>query len=588
MAAAKFDPQTFFQRADNIALHVPAAELFGLLKRTFDLPAQWAALVTRTTGDHVLVPASGKVDGADAEDVLFARVSPLNIVLEEEGIATRDGYRCRAEVRLRLRLTAESTELRSFINAVLGSHRVVQLAAIARYLQPAIRVALARAAAENDAADLIDAGSSESVAAKLAEAADAPCFTAGLMLDDQPTVVFDSQTVRQIRENEQEALRRHAEHTAARQLQEARQQAQAQHLDHLASLLGRLEEMATASPDVELPDLIRSFSERERGEVYGALFATEPATSQTQWVAAAAGDTLLFFDPEHPDVPDRKCRIAGDAGSVRSIQALCDPAGGIVLLLGAATGIYRWPVGGTEAESTLLVEGAPEVRGGFNAATLVGDRVFGSHSELGLYEWHAGEPNAARPIFESMTNDAKAIRGVCFLDGALYCSIDDRVIQWPADGTGDAPSNIYTGSMTTITALCPTSQGLFAGNGDGDILHWPTGQDSKPQRLHTGLQRAAESVWALSSHGVHRLVYADTSLQVHSRVLGDSYSCRYEAGGQTLRRVEVALDLLVATNDLRDRLIYWKPSQPQRPTSIANVARLCGHSIQDACLVPKA
>jgi len=587
MAASKFDPRTFFQRVDNIALHVSAAELFGLLTRTLDLPAQWAALVTRTTGDHVLVPASGKVDGANAEDVLFARVSPFDIVHEEEGITTRDGYRCRAEVRLRLRLTAESTELRSFTNAVIGSHRVVQIAGIARYLEPAIRVALARAAADKDAADLMDARSSESVATVLADAVEAPCFSAGLTLDDQPTVAFDSQTLRQIRENEQEALRKHAEHAAARQLQEAREQAQAQHLDHLASLLSRLEEMAAASPDVELPELIRSFSERERGEVYGALFAAEPATRQTEWVVIAAGDTLLFFDPEHPDVPDRRCRIAGDAGPVRSIHAVCDPSGGMVLLLGAATGVYRWPVAGTETESTLLVAGAPEVRGGFNAATLVGDRVFGSHSELGLYEWHTGKPNAARPIFESMTKGAEAVRGVCFLDGTLYCSIDDRVIQWPADGTGDAPSHIYTGSMTTITALCPTPLGLFAGNGDGDILHWPTGKDSKPQRLHTGLQRAAESVWALSSHGVHRLVYADTSLHIHSRVLSDSYSCRYEAGGQTLRRVEVAPDLLVATNDLRDRLIYWNPSQPRQTTSIANVARLCGHSIQDVCLVPK-
>lgn len=587
MAAGKFDPQAFFQRVDNVALHVPATELFGLLKRTLDLPAQWAALVTRTTGDHVFVPASGRVESADAEDVLFARVTPVDVVLTEEGMTTRDGYRCRAELRLRVRLIPESSELVSFTNAILGSHRVAQIEGIARYLQPALRAALTRVAADKDAAELIDAASSETVAAALVEAVETPCFSAGLTLDERPAAVFESQTLHQVRRTQQEALRRHAEHTATRQVQEAREQAQAQHLDHLASLLSRLEQMAAGSPDVELPELICTFSEQQRGEIYGALFASEPATSQTQWVAVAAGDMLLFFDPQHPDVSDRRCKIAGDAGPVRSIQAVRDADGVVVLLLGAATGVYRWPVDSTETESTLLVEGSPAVRGGFNATSMIGDRVFASHSELGLCEWTTCEPKSVRSLFGSMTGGAKAVRDVQFVDGDMYCSIDDRVIRWPADSADSKPSHIYTGSMTTITALCPTSDGLFAGNGDGDILHWPAGRDTKPERLHTGLHRAAESVWVLSSHGVRRLVYADTSLHVHSRVLGDNYSCRYEAGGQTLRRVEVATDLLVATNDLRDRLIYWKPSQPQQPTSIVSVAQLCGHSIQDVCLVPQ-
>jgi len=53
-----------------------------------------------------------------------------------------------------------------------------------------------------------------------------------------------------------------------------------------------------------------------------------------------------------------------------------------------------------------------------------------------------------------------------------------------------------------------------------------------------------------------------------------------------LRRVEVAGDLLVATNDLRDRLLCWKPGQPDRPYVTVPVGALCGHSIQDICLVP--
>ena len=36
MIVGKFDPQSFFHRTENVALHVPASELFGLLKRTID------------------------------------------------------------------------------------------------------------------------------------------------------------------------------------------------------------------------------------------------------------------------------------------------------------------------------------------------------------------------------------------------------------------------------------------------------------------------------------------------------------------------------------------------------------------------
>ncbi|MCH7808217.1 MAG: hypothetical protein IIB60_03235 [Planctomycetes bacterium] len=92
----------------------------------------------------------------------------------------------------------------------------------------------------------------------------------------------------------------------------------------------------------------------------------------------------------------------------------------------------------------------------------------------------------------------------------------------------------------------------------------------------------------LSSHGVKRLVFTDTSLHVHAQVMGDSFSCRYEAGGQTLRRVEVAPDLLVATNDLRDRLILWSPGKPDRPRATISVSRLCQRSIQDVCLIQRA
>lgn len=603
-----FDPKLFFQDATNVALHVAASELFGLLKRSLDLPAQWSALVRRPTGAFAVVPASGTVESADVEDVLFVRVTPIEVEVHEEDLITCDRFQCRARVRLRVCVIPERSELQSFLKAIVGSHRVAQARTLVRYLQPAVRAALAKLAAAHEATDLADGRMAEEVSAALTEALQAPLFASGLTLDSQPSASIESQTLRQVQLSEQEAARRRAEHDAARQVQQALERAQSEHLDHLASLLGRLNELATASPAVELPELLRTFSERQRGELYEALFSGEPDVARTRWIVVAAGPELLFFDPVDLESPCRRLTITGDAGAVRSIQTATDADGHQVLLLGAATGVYRLPIDRAEPDLTLRVEGAsrgvptPSVRGGFNAVALVGDRLVASHSELGIHEWRVNEPGPSKPCFASLTQQARAVRGVQFFDGFLYCSIDNRAIRWPADagGTGDswlAPvgnrchtepvsqPHSYTGSTATLTGLCPTPDGLFAGNVDGDILHWPKDGDTKPERIHTGTHRAAESIWLLLSHGVKRLIYSDTSLHVHARVLGDNYTCRYEAGGQTLRRVEVAPDILVATNDLRDRLICWKPGEPGNPRGTISVSRLCGHSVQDVCLV---
>jgi hypothetical protein len=586
--AHKFDPQKFFGRSDNVALHVPASEVFGLLTRSVHLPAKWSALVTRKTGDHIVVAPGGVVEAGDVENVMFVRTSPIEVGSEEQGLITQDRFSFRADILLRVSVIPDRGELMSFSKTVVGSHRVVQAAGIARYLQPTVRTALARLAADRDAADLANACGAEDISTMLGEAVKGPCFAAGLRLEGPPTLKIESKTLRQVQIAEQETARRRAEHDAVQPLRQAIERAQAEHVDHLASLLTRLDDMAKASPNVELGALIRTFTDEQRGELYGALFAAERAGGQTQWIVVAAGDDLMFFDAQSLDTPSRQLKIAGSVGAVRSIQTSQDDKGQCALLLGASTGVYRLPIDRAEPDLTLFVEDAPEVRGGFNAAVVAGDRVFASHSEMGLCEWSIDEPNAVRYRFGSMTRDAKVVRDVQFFDGELYCSIDDRIICWPVDDLADRTNHVYTGSPATISSFRATSDGVFAGTSEGDVLHWPSRRDAEPERLHVGRQRAAESMWLLLSNGVRRLVFADTSLCVRAQVLGDAYACEYEAGGQTLRRVEVAPDIIVATNDQRDKLICWTPGGPDQPVATIPVSSLCGRSIQDVCLVARS
>lgn len=585
MVVNRFDPQIFFQRVENVALRVPAGEVFGLLSRRLNLPAQWAALVGREGGDRAVVRAGGIVDGTDAESVLFVRTTPVEIAIEEDGILSSDKYACRAEVRLRVSVIPERGELLSFEKQVLGSHRVTQSAGLARFLEPAVRAALARFAGAREAEGLVAGHHDEELINDLTQAAEAACFTAGLTLESAPCCAIASDSVRQVQETREEASRRRAEHEATFQVQQALRKAQQEHLEHLTSLLARVKELASESPDVALPDLLRTFTEKQRGELYQALFATEPASTQTRWIVTACGDELLFHHPQQTGQPARRLQITGPAGPIRSVQALSDGTGGVALWLGAATGVYRQPVQSAEPDLTLVVGRAPAVRGGFNAVAVVGDKVLASHSELGLCEWSIENPDAPRRRFESQISAAKAVRDVEYHDGRVYVAIDEGVLCFAADDPEDKPAATFRGSTATITAICPAAAGVYAGNADGDVLFWPADRPSRPQRLHTGIGRSVESLWMLETHGVQRLVYTDTSLAVHARMLGDSFTCRYDAGGQTLRRVEVAPDLLVATNDLRDRLIVWSPGDPASAKAVIHVSRLTGHSIQDVCLV---
>jgi hypothetical protein len=276
------------------------------------------------------------------------------------------------------------------------------------------------------------------------------------------------------------------------------------------------------------------------------------------------------------------------------VQIASTGDGGHRLLIGAACGVMEIAPDGDAPLATYHADprrADAKVHGGFNSVAIAGDRIVATHSELGLVSW----PRAGGALTEQTgkpvnlllehTKDARAVRSVHFSDGDLYLSIDHRVFKMRADNTQNKPI-VLDGNASVITALCPDSDGVYAGNADGQILFWNEDDTDHPRIIHAGRQRPVEAVFQVDFGGAKRLFYTDTSTAVFARVLGDSFVCRYEAGGQTLRRVEVAPDLIVATNEVRDRLICWAPGEPAKPHDIVPVAQLTGHSVQDVCLIP--
>ncbi len=582
MVSSKFEPQTFFRNPEFLAARFAASELFGFLRRSLELPSPWAALVTRRSGDQQ-VYRSGAFDGGDVDDVLLARSGAVDVQWVENDVASEDGFRFRCDVAARVALLAEQGELISFQKSLLGNRPLATRADLAKYLQPTVRKALATLADAKSAAFLTDASSRVQIEQAVREELEGVCFAAGLVIESGPHVQLDSPAYRQVQRAHEASVTLTHEFEAAKPLRDARAAAQRQHVDHLSDVLSRLRQLAASSPGASVPQLIQTFSEKERAELYQSLFAQDVPATRTKWVVVAAGDQVLFFEDGNFKEPARRLKIAGAAGPVRSVQA-ARLDGNPILFLGAATGVYRLPLDRVEPDRVYQVPNAPSVRGGFNSVVMVGDRLIAAHSELGLWQWPANETGSGRALFESMTRGAKAVRNLAVLNQDVYCAIDDHVIRWAANES-DSQCHRFEGAGATITSLCPTVDGLFAGTSEGDIWRWDWANSSHPDRVYRGAGRAVESIAAQSSLGIQRLFFADTSISAQAQVVGDSYTCRYEAGGQTIRRIDVADDMIVATNEPRDRLIIWSPGQPDRPSAVVPVGAMVQRSIQDVCLI---
>jgi len=596
MATESDDLNQFLQRPASVAARIAGSELFAGRVRTFDLPASWAALITRTDGPSEVAAAGSIIDGASVEELLIVRITPVDVSLHERDIPTQDGFLADADGTLRLTLPPERSDLAAFGKHVMGSYRRATTDNLARHVQPAIHLALTELFADQPIATLMAPESAPKLVAALTEAVGGPCFVAGLNLTDPPTITVRCRAYTRVLQTQQRIAIEQREHEAAQPLEAALSEARRRHLDDLAALLNRAKELASSAPGADLGNLLKTFSQSQRGALYQALFATESGRRATRWIVVAAGAELLFFDPADPAKPARRIPIDGTAGRVRSIQIACSgvetsagcsaPTSESALWLGAATGVYELPVEASTPTRVFVVDNHPAVRGGFNAVCTAGDGLYASHSELGLLRWCIADAADATGLFAPLTRHAKTVRGVCAWNGRLYCAIDDRIVAWRYQAVApDAADDEFRLDRGTVSTLEPTELGLFAGTSDGRVLLWRDDETTSPEVIHSGSNRAVEALWLLATHSVRRLIFTDTTPRVHAKVLGDHYTYHFEAGGQTLRRVEVAPDWIVATNDLRDRLLCWPADAGDRPPTVIPVSQLCQASIQDVCLV---
>jgi len=589
MTISKFDINTINQPNDRLAVAVPAEDLFSWRHKTITTPENWFALVTHKQRDTVLVHPGRSYDNTEAREVLFVRTDVFEGHTESTTLRSSDGHEFRGQIRVNVRIVPEIAEFNAFRRTLLPTKNECVSGDLQRYLEVPMHRVLQELTEHRSAETLLAAIDHTDVRQAVNTHLGGPCLTAGLQIEEPIDVRFDSPVYIDHQRTESQ-LERSAKRAQVRtQIQAALSAAQQQQLSELMKLLEQLHDAGTAHEDLNMADLLRTFDESQRSRLYAALWQICPATDQTHDIAVISGNELLLFVPDDLSSPTQRIELSDDLGPLRSITVDADSLEAGVTLIGAATGVHLLDLATGKIRRSLSAPDieSKHVRGGFNAAAMAGNRVFATHSELGLIGWPTEGHPIGSEMYPDLTADADAVRGVQIAEAAVWFAADQAVYSFALQDDENIAPKRHAGSGAMISALCVAGGCVYAGNADGEIIAWHVGEPDTPRIVRGQTDKPAESIAALDTLGVPQLIVADRGSALIRLTIDDHYACRYEAANQIVRRAAIAEDLFAAVNDTRDRLLIWKPDQPNEPVATTVIPHLTGERIQDLCLIPR-
>ncbi len=572
-----------------VARIVPADDLFTLTSRSVLVPAGWAALVTRSGQDPLLVRAGDSLEN-DAGNVLFVRTTPIECVADESALRSADGFECRGSIRARVRVMAEPAELSAFTRTVIGSTGSVSVADLQRYLYWQMGEVLAELAARLNAEALLQPLDASTVQGIVEDKLGATCLAGGLAIDRPVAVDFSSPAYREHCRLQARADQAKRRSDARLELQKARAAAQRERLTHLVAMLEQMNDAIVKHPGLSITEILQAFSEADRSEFYAAQWHLCPSERATRFVAAASGPELLLYEPGAFGRPARRIRLSGDLGLLRSVTVDARSLEAGIVLIGAARGVHVLDTATGEVQRSLAADvgDTASVRGGVNAAAMSDDHVYATHSELGLLAWRRGgiAGERSRQLRSDLTSGADTVRCVQVAELQLWFAVDETLFSLPLEDNDAAEPVRYTASAATLSAVTVAAGMIYAGNVDGQIIAWDVGEPESARVVRGQAGAPVESIDVVQTGGVDRLIVADRRRALLAMVVGDNYSCRYESPSQIVRRAVAADDVFVAMNDNRDRLIVWSPGEPKQPAATVIVPHLTGSTVQDICLIP--
>lgn len=584
--AGDFDIQAFTRDEQAVARLVHAADVFGFLTRSLRVPPGCAALVWPESGPPTVAAAGCDVSSDGAARLLLARTTPVSLEYELAGLRSSDGYDVFARVRLAVQIVPDRAELTSFAQAVLRSGRAVTRDALRQHCYEAVSAAAARFVEKRTATELVNAASWPQFDEVLAEAFKPVGFACGLTLGRDPWIEIHSPAFDEARREQRSDALREKRREEEKRLRAMAARARDEHLNELAASLDKLRELSEKNTGISQIDLIRSFSPDQRGGLYHALVARPQTAGRTESIAVVAGEEVLWFDPRGPAQPSRRSSLSSEVGPLRSVRVAPASNGSTVLLIGARRGVHLLETE-QDPRRTYAFDAPRDLRGGVNASAIVQQHLFASHSEVGLVRWPLRTASQFEFVRGDLFEGARTVRDVQADDGgAVWVASDQRVMRLGPASSGKTEETILN-APAVVTMLLLAERYVYAGCETGQVVRWPLNDLGVRQTVRAADGAPVESLAWLEGGGVPRMLVGLKRPYLELLVLGDSYSARY-AADQPIRWGLAGPDVIVGVNDRRDQLLIWRIDAPETPESVVSVARLCGHSIQDAALVPSA
>lgn len=578
--AARFDINEFARSPQLVARVASVQEIFSLLNRSLTLPPGCAVLAWEQSGPPKYYPNGRVIEPDGLARLLFVRTPIFRLDYRFTGLTSRDGYDVAASIEAPVQVVAERSELAAFCQHVVGSSGEVTVENLKRYCEESLRAAAATFAKAGNISDLLSPEAWKPFDAVAAEHFKPVGFSSGLALAGDVRITIESSDYARAAEAQRTQKLREQRIEAQRRLSEMASESRQAHLSDLAVTLDKLREMAERSEGTSLVDLVRSMDPSQRGGLYQAMLTQQHTTQKTEAILLVVGEELIWMHPAASQIPARRLSLSSEIGPLRSVR-LARWEGRPVILVGARSGVHLLQTE-QDPRQTYAFTVERELRGGVNAACIVGEHLYATHSEVGLIRWPLRRPEHFELLLTDVLDGAKSVRDAQADDaGRIWLAADRRVIGM-TPGTDQPP--IILQAPATITALIVADGCVFAGLEAGQILQWPTAHPELMERVRPPCGGPVESIEHLDGGGIPRLLVADRRPYLDLLVLGDSSSTHYMAG-QALRWGLAAADLMAAVSDRRDQLILWRTESPADPVATVHIGQLTGRSIQDAALL---
>jgi hypothetical protein len=556
------------------------------------IPPNWLALLLHPDGRQELLGAGQAVRLGRDDRVLLARESPVAIPLATADTPASCGHLVRASCTLLLRFVARQDDLAALHRALPAGNKLTRADLAQMIEQAGAAAALGRFIRQRPAASLVHEDHTSAVRELLAGQLAAVLFRCGAELQGLLDLSFVSESLAQQEELRRQTAARLVEIESRSALEQAALTATRRRLSGLSEILDKLR-AAAGQHDLSWHELLPVLSPAERGRLLENLWRIMPSRTVAAAIVVAAGQECIWLAPAQPDTLLRRVALGEDLGPLRSIRLCRLPTDQrAVLLVGAATGVWMLDADSGQTLGQYTVPDAGIPRTGFNAATIAGDRLFASHSQLGLWSWPLTQGQPPEPILRPRQGLPRTIRAVTATpDGRIVFSADDCVKIWSP--TSSATTETRVGTLLEsppapgpIQCLAIEGQVVYAGTAEGALVC--SSLAGGPWRQLHQLSAPFESIQPRRFMDLLELVIPSGPAGICGLYAEEGLLARLVETSVPVRRAWACDDLVVGLSELRDRLIVMNTDQPLRCGRQVLLARQIGHSIQDACIVTQA